>query len=178
MAGVLMLRVVPSRLASAAEREAVIAFCSAAYEEAMAPYFAVLEEPTYVLGYLDGELVTHSCCVTRRLQPEGMAPLRTAYVEAVATAQAHRGRGYAAAVMRRIATEIGDYELAALSPSSAEWYGRLGWELWRGPLFERAATGLVRSADDEEVMILRLPSTPPLDVTVPLSIEWRPGEVW
>jgi hypothetical protein len=27
-------------------------------------------------------------------------------------------------------------------------------------------------------MILRLPRTPPLDETAPLSAEWRPGEVW
>ena len=27
-------------------------------------------------------------------------------------------------------------------------------------------------------MFLRLPRTPPLDETLPLSAEWRPGEVW
>lgn len=178
MSGELMLRVVPSALVAADERETIVAFCSAAYEEDMAPYFAVLKEPTYVLGDVDGELVSHGCWVTRWLQPEGLAPLRTAYVEAVATAHAHRGKGYAAAVMRRIAAELGDYQVAALSPFSAEWYGRLGWERWRGPLFARTAAGLVASAEDEEVMILRRPGTPPLNLTVPLSIEWRPGEVW
>ncbi len=32
--------------------------------------------------------------------------------------------------------------------------------------------------DDEEAMIFRLPTTPDLDLTVPISIEWREGEIW
>lgn len=176
--GELTLSVLSSRAATPAVRERIITFCSAAYEEEMAPYFAAFDEPTYVLGHLDGELVTHGCWVTRWLQPEGLPSLKTAYVEAVATAHGHRGRGFAAALMRRIAAEVRDFELAALSPFSAPWYAQLGWEAWRGPLFARTAAGLERSADDEEVMILRLPATPPLDLLAPLSIEWRPGEVW
>ncbi len=176
--GSLELSVLPAELVAPSLHRAIVAFCSAAYDEDMAPYFAAFTETTYVLGHLDGELVTHGCWVTRWLQPEGMRPLRTAYVEAVATAHAHRGRGHAAALMRRIQAELAGYELAALSPFSAEWYARLGWELWRGPLFARTDAGLERSPDDEEVMILRQPTTPPLDLSAPLSIEWRAGEVW
>jgi len=75
--------------------------------------------------------------------------------------------------------EIQDYELAALSPFSVEYYERLGWERWRGPLFIRTKEGnLLPSLDDEEVMILRLPKTPVLDLSAPLSAEWREGELW
>jgi hypothetical protein len=31
---------------------------------------------------------------------------------------------------------------------------------------------------DERVMILSLPQTPSLDLDLPLSVEWREGEVW
>ena len=31
---------------------------------------------------------------------------------------------------------------------------------------------------EEQVMVLRLPKTPPLDLELPLSAEWREGEVW
>jgi aminoglycoside 2'-N-acetyltransferase I len=58
------------------------------------------------------------------------------------------------------------------------YYERLGWELWRGPLYVRAEAGLLRSPNDGEVMILRLPKTPDLDFDRSLSIEWREGEVW
>jgi aminoglycoside 2'-N-acetyltransferase I len=56
-------------------------------------------------------------------------------------------------------------------------YARLGWELWRGPLFVRTDAGLMPTPD-EEVMILRLPRTTPLDLDSPLSAEWREGELW
>ena len=57
-------------------------------------------------------------------------------------------------------------------------YERLGWELWHGPLFVRTEHSVERSPDDEEVMIYRLPSTPELDLSAPLSAEWREGEIW
>jgi aminoglycoside 2'-N-acetyltransferase I len=80
--------------------------------------------------------------------------------------------------MRRLADEVRDYDLAALCPSSPGYYVRLGWELWRGTLFIRTPEGPVRSPEDEEVMILRLPKTPDLDLTAPLSADWREGELW
>ena len=92
-----------------------------------------------------------------------------------ATAPDRQGRGYASAIMRRLAAAIGDWSLGALSPSDASFYARLGWERWRGPLSIRTADGPL-ATPDEEVMILRLPATPPLDLDAPLSAEWRAGE--
>jgi len=80
--------------------------------------------------------------------------------------------------MRRLIAEVQDYDLAALSPFNVDYYERLGWELWRGPLFIRTKEALVPSPADEEVMIFRLPKTPPLDLDAPLSAEWREGELW
>ena len=110
--------------------------------------------------------------------------MRTAYVEGVATEEAYRNRGFATAIMKRVAKEIQDFDLAGLSPFSVTYYERLGWELWRGPLFIRTDDGLLPSPEDEEVMILRLPSDvirphiPDLDLDAPLSAEWREGELW
>lgn len=82
--------------------------------------------------------------------------LRTAFVEAVATAPEHQGKGFASAVLRELATHITSYDLGALSPSEAAFYERLGWELWRGPLGIRTEHGL-KPTPGEEAMILRLP---------------------
>ena len=34
--------------------------------------------------------------------------------------------------MRRLAAEIGDYEIACLQTDRPEFYEPLGWEVWRG----------------------------------------------
>jgi len=121
--------------------------------------------------------VSHACWVTSWLQPVPGRPLRTAYVEAVATAPGLRGRGYASAVMRRIAAEIAGYELGALSTARASLYRRLGWERWCGPLAIRTDEAPMPTPRDE-VMVLHLPQTPELDQDVPMSAEWREGELW
>ena len=123
------------------------------------------------------ELVGHASWVTRPLQPEGLPPLPTAYVEAVATLPWRQGGGVGSAVMRRVAEEIVGYELGALSPARPGFYERLGWERWRGPTAIRLGDGLIPTPG-EEVMVLRLPLTPPLDVEAPITADWRPGELW
>jgi GNAT superfamily N-acetyltransferase len=115
--------------------------------------------------------------VTRWLQLGEQRPLKTAYVELVATAPAMQGRGYASALLERFPSLVRDYELAALSPATGELYARLEWRSWRGPLSVRRDGGLI-STPEERVMVLALPRTPPLDFDLPLSVEWRPGEVW
>jgi hypothetical protein len=80
--------------------------------------------------------------------------------------------------MKRLAMEIADYEIGALSPAETSLYSHLGWELWQGPLFHRKEGNWLPDPQDEVAMIMRLPKTPALDLTLPLSIEWREGEVW
>jgi aminoglycoside 2'-N-acetyltransferase I len=174
----LSIEVTPVAELSAAQKAEIIALCAAAYEENFDRLFELLPGSTHVLARLNGTLVSHVAWIARQLQPEGLAPLRTAYVEAVATAPEWQGRGFATAALKETAARIGDYDLGALSPSEAAFYERLGWELWRGPLAVRTEDGLSPTPDDEEVMILRLPRTPPLDVTARLTAEWREGDVW
>jgi aminoglycoside 2'-N-acetyltransferase I len=174
----LSITVVPGSQMPPEERDAIVRFCTHAYDEDMAPIFATYVEPTYVLGTVGDALVSHALWVPRQLQVGDGPMLHTAYVEAVATAPDWRGRGFAAAIMRRVAEEIRTYDLGALSPFSEAYYATLGWERWCGPLFVRTDGGLEASPDDEEVMILRLPRTPMLDVHAPLSVEWRVVEPW
>jgi len=163
---------------SSDEQITIVAFCNRAFEEDLEGLLSAFADPTHVLGYLDGMLVSHALWVTRWLRADNGPLLRTAYVEAVATEQAFRGLGYAAAIMKRVEEEIQGYELGGLSPFSAAYYERLGWEQWRGPLYIRTETGLVPTPNDGQVMILRLPKTPAVDINVSLSAEWREGEVW
>lgn len=160
------------------DRQTLIELCTAAYEENFDHLFDSLPGSTHIIARLENEIVSHAAWVTRWLQPEGLPELRTAYIEAVATLPRYQGQGFGSAVLRNLVPYISDYELGALSPSEADFYARFGWELWQGPLFIRTAAGLEPSPADEEVMILRLPQTPALNLHAALSAEWRAGELW
>ncbi len=161
-----------------AQKAEIICLCTAAYAENFDNMFEMLPGSMHMLACLNGELVSHAAWVTRWLQPAGCACLRTAYVEAVATAPVYQHRGFATAVLRELQAHIGDYDLGGLSPSDAGFYMPLGWELWRGPLAIRMPEGLLPTPPDEQVMILRLAHTPDLDLDTLLTAEWRNGELW
>jgi aminoglycoside 2'-N-acetyltransferase I len=156
--------------------QAILEMCSLAYEMDFSSSL-IYENPVHVLGWHGSDLVSHAMWVERWLQIGDEAPRRTAYIEAVATHPDYQKKGYASQVLRHLANAIGDFELAALSPSDAAFYQRLGWELWRGPLSIRTEQG-IEPTPGEEVMILRLPKTGAIDLDAPISAEWRKGEVW
>ena len=132
----------------------------------------------HFLAYRDEEIVSHAVVTTRWLQPEGRSELRTAYVDAVSTLPAAQGQGYSSAAMRRLAAEIGDYDIGCLQSDLIGFYERLGWEFWRGPLAGRGPQGLIPTPEQQGVMVLRLPQTPPLDLDAALSIEAQPDRIW
>jgi aminoglycoside 2'-N-acetyltransferase I len=174
----LELEIIPKAQLSSLRYKAIIDLCSRAYEEDYAPFMAAFDDAVHVLARLDGVLVSHALWITRWLQIGAGPLLRTAYVEGVATKEKFRRRRFAAAVMERLAEEVSNFDIAALSPADTNLYVHLGWEYWQGPLFHRKNGKLVPDPEDEAVMILRLPKTPELDLLLPISIEWREGEVW
>lgn len=174
----LLLEIIPKNQLSKADYAATLSLCSQAFGEDYNPYMLTFVDPVHVLARLDGKLVSHALWVTRWMQVGDGPLLRTAYVEGVATADNFRGQGFATAVMERLAKEIAGFKIGALSPADTSLYTRLGWEFWQGPLFHRQNGKLIRDPHDEKVMILRLPETPNLDLSRPISVEWREGEVW
>jgi len=170
-------RIASEALPPAIRRE-IVDLCSEAYEETFDQYLEDVGPGVHLFGRVEGTLAAHLMWVPRLLEVGSRLGLRTAYVEAVATRPAFQRRGLASALLRRCPTEVADFDLAALCPSDAAFYQRLGWQLWRGPLFIRTPSG-PQSTPEEQVMILPLPKTPlhlPLDA--PLSAEWRKGELW
>lgn len=161
----------PERLAE------IHALCNRAYDADLGPLFATFSDTTHVLGYWGPAIVSHAMWVTRWLQPGNQLPLRTAYVEMVATEPRFQRRGFATAVMRQLALAIQDFEMGGLSPAEPVLYEKLGWVFWKGPHFIRTSDGLLSTPEDQ-IMILKLPKTPPLDLTLSLSAEWREGELW
>ena len=126
-----------------------------------------------------GSIVAHASVVERELHVDGR-PVATGYVEAVATLPAHQRRGHGSAVMRAVGAHIDRrLRLGALGTGLAAFYERLGWVVWRGPTFVRTDGGLVRTAEEDGQVLVRLtPATPDIDLSAPISCEWRPGDVW
>ncbi|HEU4614210.1 MAG TPA: hypothetical protein VFS15_19080, partial [Kofleriaceae bacterium] len=89
--------------------------------------------------------------------------------------------GLGTRVMTAIADVIRErFELGALSTGEHSFYGRLGWERWRGPSYVRAANGTTtRSAgEDSSIMILRCTPSRDIDLTAPIACDERPGSSW
>jgi aminoglycoside 2'-N-acetyltransferase I len=133
----------------------------------------------HVLLSSGGALVGHASVVERTLWI-GERPFRTGYVEAVATRPDRQGQGFGTLLMRRVNDHIGErFELGGLGTGVQPFYERLGWLIWRGPTWVRTEHGPVRTPDEDGyIMVLPTPAMPNLELTAPLSCEWRPGDVW
>lgn len=168
-------------------RQEVIHLCNEAYGEDLERYLTGCNPDYHVLARICTSLVGHGMVATRWLQAGEGPLLRTAYVELVATSPGFRRKGIGAAVARKLTDEAAAqrFDLAALCPADTDLYSHLGWEFWQGPLFIRGSTekegnprGLI-ATPEERVMVLRLPDTPPLDLSRSLTAEWRDvGELW
>ena len=127
----------------------------------------------------DSRVLAHASVVHRELHAAAV-PIRTGYVEAVATDPAAQGQGLGTRVMEDVGAFIRQgFQLGALGTGALHFYERLGWTRWSGPTFVRTADGPVRTPDEDgNILVLLTPSSPPLDLAGPLSCEWRPGDVW
>lgn len=146
-------------------------FTEADWEHALGGVHFILE--------IDSVIVAHAAVVERLLHVDDL-PLRTGYVEAVATAPSERGKGHGTALMRDVGAYIAErFELGALGTGSFQFYDRLGWRTWRGPSYVRTAAGLRATPDDDGyIMVLETPSSPTLDLAASISCDFRPGDVW
>ncbi|MDQ6682473.1 MAG: GNAT family N-acetyltransferase, partial [Chloroflexota bacterium] len=80
---------------------------------------------THFLLEVGDEIVTHATVVERTLEIDGR-PLRTGYVEAVATAPNRQGAGFGSSVMAEVTADIRDrFELGALGTGRHRFYERL-----------------------------------------------------
>ena len=174
----LSVAVLSTAALTAATREAIVALCTRAFARDFTTLFDFVIDSMHVLAREHDILVAHACWAIRWLQPENLPPLRTAYVDAVATEPALQGRGIGTIVMQRFAREAAGYQLNALSSEQAVgFYERLGWERWRGPLAARTPAGL-EPTPGHLVLIHRTPTTPALDLDGRLIAHDRPHHPW
>ncbi|MEU2350385.1 GNAT family N-acetyltransferase [Modestobacter sp. NPDC049651] len=164
----------------AGELPALRAFLDAAFGDFADDDWSHALGGVHVLATVDGEPAGHAAVVVRQLIADGRT-LRTGYVEAVATAAAHRRRGVGTAVMAEVERLVtGGFELGALAASAegARLYTARGWTPWRGATAALTPDG-VRETPDESVFVLPTPATPaPLHTAGRLVCDWRRGDLW
>jgi aminoglycoside 2'-N-acetyltransferase I len=133
----------------------------------------------HFVAEVDGEIVAYASVSQRALEVDGH-PVRTGYVEAVATAVGHQGRGIGSQVMREVNAYIRErFELGALGTDRHRFYERLGWLTWKGQTWVRTADGPRRSPEEDGyILVLPTPTSPELDLAAPISCDWRPGDSW
>ncbi|WP_081763240.1 GNAT family N-acetyltransferase [Imhoffiella purpurea] len=171
------IEIKPSSNLSTALKDELIRLCTEAYEEQYEEILDELGPATHLLGFIEERLIAHALYINRNLQTNDRS-FRTAFVEAVAVLPELQGQGFGSKIMSAIPKLLNSFDLAALSPSEESFYSRLGWELWKGPLFYRSLHGEQIETPDEQVMIYRLPLTGDLDLNSSLSCEWRKGDIW
>jgi aminoglycoside 2'-N-acetyltransferase I len=176
------LRVVTSADLSAAEWSTLTDLCVAAFNEPWDTYWEDIGPGVHVLAEDPQRgIVAHAAIVDRLLYP-GDATLKAGYVEAVAVWPDLQRTGLGTKVMGVIDRMIDErYELGALGTGRHSFYARLGWVVWQGPTWIRNRDGSLERSPSEDggIMVRITPQTPPqLDLTLPIAVDWRPGEVW
>ncbi len=126
-----------------------------------------------------GDIVSHASVVERELHTAGHR-LATGYVEAVATLPTHRRRGFGTVIMEEVGEHIDRaFQLGALGTGLHAFYQRLGWIVWMGSTHVRTDRGLGPTPEEDGYILVRLtPTSPHLDLSLPISCDWRPGDVW
>ena len=125
-------------------------------------------------------VVAHAAVVPRTL---AVGPLRldVGYVEAVAVRPDLQRTGLGTAIMQAVnGVIVGRYALGVLSTGEWGFYARTGWERWQGETWVAHPDGRRERTpdDDDSLMILRTPSTPPLDLAWPMTCAARIGDAW
>lgn len=132
--------------------------------------------PSYPRGHC---LLSHAAVVPRTHEIDGR-PLRSGYVEGVATAPDRRGEGLGSWTMSQLMDELRSrFVLGALSTDCQPFYERLGWERWQGPTFLREGITLGRTPEDDDgIMVLRFGSRRDLDLRAARTCSARTGDDW
>ncbi|HEX5261331.1 MAG TPA: GNAT family N-acetyltransferase [Gaiellales bacterium] len=126
----------------------------------------------------NGVIVSHAAVVERMLEFAGK-PVRTGYVEAVATLPERQGEGHATRVMAEVNAFIDrEYAIGALGAAAPEFYARIGWAPWRGLTAARTSDGVRMTPEEDGHIFVRPVEAAAVPADALLVCAGRPGDPW
>lgn len=128
---------------------------------------------------IDRVPISHAAVVAREIEIGGQL-LQGGYFEAVATAPAVQGKGYGSRALRAAMEVVRrKLDIGVLSTSRHRFYERLGWERWKGPSFVLRDGGRVRTADEDDgIMVLRFGVSLEVALSAAIACHARRGDDW
>ncbi len=166
------IEIVATTLLSDAQQKAIDALGSAAYSPApttppAGDTYQWASPQWSILLWDQGELVSHVGLTVREISHNG-EPNRIGGVGGVMTAPSHQGRGLASQGLRAAADYLQsdlaiDYALLFCLPELVPFYGRFGWQPFRGDLFIEQPDQNKLKFTAQGAMLLDLQGEAPLD---------------
>jgi aminoglycoside 2'-N-acetyltransferase I len=133
---------------------------------------------THFILLEDGVILSHAAVVERTLEFAG-TPVRTGYVEAVATLPERQGEGHATRVMAEVNAFIdGEYRIGALGAAAPGFYARIGWAPWRGRTAARTSDGVRMTPEEDGHIFVRPVEAAVVAAEALLVCAGRPGDPW
>jgi aminoglycoside 2'-N-acetyltransferase I len=175
----IMYRTVSDQQLTATQHQAIRALL----DEAFADEFSD-EDNDHAAGGVrviasDGDqIVGHAALVARSITIAG-TPYRVGYVEGVAVVPARQGQGIGAQIMRQI-TDMArrDFVVNMLSTGEHDFYAKFGWQRFVGHSFVDNHGTIIRTADEDEGLIVYTTRTQLNQPGVAWVCDWRTGDVW
>ena len=128
---------------------------------------------------MDGDqIVGHAALVARTITIAG-TPHTVGYVEGVAVWPSYQGQGIGAQIMRQI-TDMAqrDFDIAMLSTGEIDFYAKFGWQRFVGQSFVDDHGMIVRTADEDEGLMVYTTRPQINQPGVAWVCDWRTGDVW
>jgi len=131
----------------------------------------------HFLMFRDSQLVGHAAVVSRAMAFDDLS-LEVGYLEAMAVHPGWRGRGLGFELLAK-ATEFcrEHYRVSMLSTDTHGFYERHGWRRLNGLSFVATDAGLVRTAEDDEGLML-LSDGDLIFEAKQVVCDFRSGDVW
>lgn len=108
----------------------------------------------HFIRFEGGHLIAHASVVKRSISIDDTA-WNVGYVEAVAVAADFRGRTFGRQIMQQVTDFCRrKYEVTMLSTGEHGFYERFGWVRLDATTFVKTASGLVRTEEDDDCLML------------------------